>query len=64
MFLLKTIAQKGQTEVARLFIETGADIEEGHPLRKAAGHGHLETATLLIEDGEDVNQGYHLHAAA
>jgi len=53
-------AFNGHLEVARLLIESGADINDGNrhserPLHWAAFKGHLDVARLLIESGADVN---------
>ena len=51
-------ARNGDTEIVRLMIEYGADInatnKRGHTvLYCAGGHGHLETVQLLLENGVD-----------
>jgi ankyrin repeat protein len=51
-------ARNGDTEVVRLLIEHGADVNarntRGHTvLYCAGGHGHLETLQLLLREGAD-----------
>ena len=50
----------GNTEIARLLIEQGADVNAADeygitPLMSACDGGYVETARLLIEQGADVN---------
>lgn len=51
-------ARNGDTEVVRLLIEHGADVNARNPrghtvLYCAGGHGHLDTLQLLLEAGAD-----------
>jgi ankyrin repeat protein len=51
-------ARNGDTEVVRLLIEHGADVNARNPrghtvLYCAGGHGHLATLQLLLESGSD-----------
>jgi len=49
-------AHKGHTEVVRLLIAAGADVNKENPLSWAASGGQIETAALLIAAGADVNK--------
>ena len=51
-------ARNGDTEVVRLLIEAGADVNAANPrghtvLYCAGGHGHLDTLRLLLDRGAD-----------
>lgn len=51
-------ARNGDTEIVRLLIEHGADVNGSNPrghtvLYCAGGHGHLETLKLLLQEGAD-----------
>ncbi len=50
-------ADKGHTEVVKLLIDKGADVNfrENEALKYAANMGHTDTVKLLIERGADVN---------
>lgn len=53
-------AYDGSTEIARLLIEKGADVNSADeygvtPLMQACDGGHTDTARLLIEHGANVN---------
>ncbi len=65
----RQIPSQGYTDIARLLIEHGADVNartdgESTPLHLAVANGHLDIARLLIEKGADVNDGGLLHSAA
>lgn len=58
--LLHQAAYDGNTEIARLLIEHGANVNAADeygisPLMSACDGGYVETARLLIERGADVN---------
>ena len=65
---------QGRTEVARLLLDRGADVNAvndlgGTALQIAAWHGHAEIVRLLLERGADINRQSNtgwtaLHAAA
>jgi ankyrin repeat protein len=51
-------ARNGDTEIVRLLIEHGADVNAVNPRRHtvlycAGGHGHLDTLQLLLTNGAD-----------
>jgi ankyrin repeat protein len=47
-------ARNGDTEIVRLLIEHGADVNaNGNVLYCAGAHGHVETALLLLDAGTD-----------
>ncbi len=56
---LTAAADKGNTEMVRLLISKGADLEAwslgGTALMRAANEGRAEVVKLLIESGADVN---------
>jgi ankyrin repeat protein len=61
---LAIASQLGRTEVVRLLIDAGEDINrfnpEGHhahatPLHQAVANGHVETVKLLVERGADLS---------
>ncbi len=59
--LIKWTAQKGQLEIAKLLIDSGAKVNQKNeddetPLYGAAKYGHLEITKLLIDFGADANQ--------
>jgi ankyrin repeat protein len=60
--LLFWSAKEGYTDLVRLLLDRGADIEQSEfhvsgstPLIKAAFEGHIEVVKLLIERGANVN---------
>ncbi len=58
-------AQEGYTEIVKLLVQFGADVESGDSsmpaLYNAAGDGNLEVVATLIECGADVNRGDKQH---
>ena len=51
-------ARNGDTEIVRLLIEAGADVNAANPrghtvLYCAGGHGHLDSVKLLLDNGAD-----------
>jgi hypothetical protein len=58
--VLGMVAEKGYTEVARILLDAGADVNEGvegtlfPPLILAVRSGHVQVARLLLERGADV----------
>ena len=59
--LINWAAQEGYTNIIRLLVQFGADVEGGDPkmpaLYNAAGEGNLSVVATLIECGADVNSG-------
>ena len=58
--VLRLAVSYGHTEIVKLLLEAGANINEmssaGAVLIKASSEGHLDTVKLLLEAGADVNQ--------
>jgi ankyrin repeat protein len=57
--LLILASREGHSEVARVLLEHGADIEtrskyEWSPLEQASSHGHIGVVQVLLEHGADV----------
>jgi ankyrin repeat protein len=57
---LHVAAVYGQTEIAKLLLESGADLlavnsDRQTPLHRAAASGKIETVTFLLDKGADVN---------
>ena len=57
---IHTAAFLGHTEIVKMFIENGVDVDMGDPngltpLHWAARNGQAEVVNMLIEDGADVN---------
>jgi ankyrin repeat protein len=53
-------AREGLTDVVRLLLERGADVErvvpgDENPLIQASGNGRIEVARLLVSRGANVN---------
>jgi ankyrin repeat protein len=53
-------ARNGDTEIVRLLVEHGADVNAMNPRRHtvlycAAGHGHVDTTQLLLDAGADAD---------
>lgn len=59
--LINWAAQEGYTDIIKLLVQFGADVEGGSPempaLYNAAGEGNLEVVATLIECGAGVNRG-------
>lgn len=53
---LSHACNKGHSQIARLLMERGADLERGSPLVLAASNGHVEMMQLLIDAGASVNR--------
>jgi len=57
--LLHEAARQGHTEIARLLITSGAEVDARYigatPLFEASDRGHVDVAELLIADGADIN---------
>ncbi|CAH3155961.1 unnamed protein product [Pocillopora meandrina] len=53
---LFTAARNGQTDIVRVLIENGADVNKDTPLSEATTNGHTDIVRLLIENGADVNE--------
>jgi len=63
---LDEASRRGYTEIVRLLLESGADVNTHgiYALDEASGGGHTEIVRLLLESGADVNNGvYALRAA-
>lgn len=65
-FLLKTkdiilpnflcdACREGHTEIAKVLIENGANIDEENPLYEASRYGNIETVKLLLQYGANMN---------
>ncbi|KAF8156309.1 hypothetical protein K438DRAFT_1621655, partial [Mycena galopus ATCC 62051] len=55
---LQAAAAGGHTEIIRIVLETGADVnavggEYGSSLQAAAANGHIEIVHILLENGSD-----------
>jgi ankyrin repeat protein len=66
---LHVACQKGESRIAELLIESGANINSssgrrGSPLEAAARFGHLGLVRILLKAGADVHWGGPLQAAA
>jgi ankyrin repeat protein len=71
---LQYAVESGFTEIVKLLIENGADLNKSNndgctPLHLAATYGHLEVIKLLIENGADIHKSDNggctpLHIAA
>src|SRR5262245_3410295 len=63
-FPLIDAAQRGSTELVKLLLQAGANVNIGSkrsPLIKAAEEGHAETVAVLLAAGANVNQeGKHI----
>jgi len=54
---LDTAAFNGHTDVVRLLLEKGANIEATTPLHTAAYNGHIGVVRLLLEKGANLRPG-------
>lgn len=64
-YSLSSACEYGHTEIAKLLIENGADINGGNPLYRASRYGHIEIVKLLLQYGPimDTEDGVALRYA-
>ncbi|KAJ5927146.1 Pfs NACHT and ankyrin domain protein [Penicillium verrucosum] len=57
-------SRSGHKDIARLLVESGADVNHHYPLTHASRNGHGDMVKFLLEKGADIHHGSPLAGAA